>query len=237
MANYPDAKLRKLAARDDEPIEDVVRRTVRELSSLSEEAVIELRLIGGENPDSVARFSVQLSPAGASLLAEHVENPALLAITTVETFRELVNGSYSPFSAHLDGGLNVRGNVDLGLKVFTPFAGAGVQVPRRPTPQGTQSVLCPTLFDPSYDPGGPDGGSFTISGEFFTDGGTVVIDFDAGGEGPYQQVVVANGNGGFTVTQPGITCGNIPGTDYGVSVTAYDQSSGLDTTQNYPTPC
>lgn len=184
MANYPDAKLKKLVASDDESIEDIVRRAVHELSGLREKAIIELRLIGSENSNSVRRFTVQFSHAGVSLLAGHVQNPALLAITTVETFREMVNGSYSPFSAHLDGKLNVQGNVELGLKVFGHLAGSGVQVPLVPTPQGTQSVLCPTLVNYSYDPSGAEGGSVTVSGESFTDGGTVNIYFSAGSENP-----------------------------------------------------
>jgi SCP-2 sterol transfer family len=136
MANDPSAKLRNLVATHDEPIEGIVRRVVRELGGLRERAIIELRLLGGENPNSVTKFTVVLSHAGASLLPHNVQNPTLLAITTVETFREMVNGSYSPFSAHMDGKLTVQGNVELGLKVFGHFAAPGVQTPAPRTPAG-----------------------------------------------------------------------------------------------------
>jgi hypothetical protein len=233
MVSYPGTKLRKLVNSDDEPIEDIVIRAAHELSGLGEEAIIELRLIGGENSSSVARFTVRLSHEGASLLARHVQNPAFLAITTDETFREMVDGSYSPFSARLDGKLNVRGNVELGRKVLGSLAGSADQAPLR-TPEGTQGLVCPTLVDDGYDYSGQ---SLTIGGEFFTEGGTVVLDFNASGDENYQQVVGADQNGNFTVIQPGISCGNIPGSDFGVSVTAYDLASGLNTSRNYPTPC
>lgn len=237
MANDPSAKLRRLVARDDEPIEDVVRRVAHELGDLRERAIIELRLLGGENPDSVTKITVQLSHAGTSLLARSVQNPTLLAITTAETFREMVNGSYSPFSAHLDGKLNVQGNVELGLKVFEHFAGPGVQTPRPHAPTGpSQATLCPTLVNESYDPA-INGGSLTVSGEFFTAGGTVVIVYNWGG-GQYQQVTTADASGNFTVTEIGIPCGDIPGMPgVGVIVTATDLSSSLNTTQDYSTPC
>jgi putative sterol carrier protein len=235
MANDPSAKLRKLMARHDEPIEDIVRRVAHELGSLREKAIIELRLLDGENPNSVTKFTVQLSHADASLLARNVQNPTLLAITTVETFREMVNGSYSPFSAHLDGKLNVQGNVELGLKIFGHFAGPGVQTPTPHKPAGPgQAALCPTLVNESYDPTA-NGGSLTVSGEFFTAGGSVVMVYNWFG-GQYQQVITADASGRFTVTEIGIPCGN-NSAGVGVIVTATDLSSGLNTTQDYSTPC
>ena len=237
MANDPSAKLRKLVANRDEPIEDIVRRVAHELGTLRERAIIELRLLDGENPNSVTKFSVQLSHAGAFLLATNVQNPAILAIMTVETFREMVNGSYSPFSAHIDGKLTVHGNVELGLKIFGHFAGPGVQTPTPHAPTApNQAVLCPALVNESYDPT-VNNGSLTVSGEFFTVGGTVVIVYNWGG-GQYQQVTTANASGSFTVTEIGIPCGDLPGMPgVGVIVTATDLSSGLNTTQNYSTPC
>jgi SCP-2 sterol transfer family len=238
MANDPSAKLRNLAARHDEPIEDIVRRVAHELGTLGERAIIELRLLDRENPDSVTGFTVQLSHAGASLLAMSVQNPTLQAITTVETFREMVGGSYSPFSAHLDGKLTVQGNVELGLKVFGHFAGPGVQTPTPHTPTEpagpSQATLCPTLVNESYN-AAVDGGSLTVSGEFFTAGGTVVINYNWFGS-QYQQIVVADASGRFTVTEVGIPCGN-NSAGVGVIVTATDLSSGLNTTQEYSTPC
>jgi SCP-2 sterol transfer family protein len=247
MANDPSAKLRNLVATHDEPIEGIVRRVVRELGGLRERAIIELRLLGGENPNSVTKFTVVLSHAGASLLPNNVQNPTLLAITTVETFREMVNGSYSPFSAHMDGKLTVQGNVELGLKVFGHFAAPGVQTPTPHTPTGptggpSQPVLCPTLVNESWSQDSPGSvyGSLTVSGEFFTAGGTVVINYNYSiCSSQYQQTLTADASGRFTVTQDGIPCENspLPARYYGVGVTAFDNSSGLNTFQNYHIPC
>ncbi len=81
MTNDPSAKFRKLVTRDDEPIEDIVTRAVHELGGLREKAIIELRLLDGEDLDSVTKFTVQLSHAGAFLLRRNVENPTLLAVS------------------------------------------------------------------------------------------------------------------------------------------------------------
>ena len=71
----------------------------------------------------------------------------------------------------------------------------------------------------------------------FTPGGTVVLDYDVGGYN-LQQFVIANSNGSFRSTEPGIVCGPLPESPpYGVIVTAYDQSSGKSTRQGFPTPC
>jgi len=229
MANDPSAKLRKLVGRDDEPIEDIVTRATHELGDLRERAIIELRLLDGEDPDSVSKFTVQLSHAGASLLKRNVENPTLLAITTVETFREMVNGSYSPFSARLDGKLDVRGNVEIALQIFRHLAEPGVQTPvlHPATP-----VNCLTLVNESYNPGT---GSLTVTGENFHRGGTVDIIYNWFA-GQYRRIVVADASGRFTVTEDFIPCGN-NSAGVGVIVTATDLSSGLSITKDYSTPC
>lgn len=234
MTNDPSAKLRKLVARDDEPIEDIVTRAAHELGDLKERAIIELRLLGGEDLDSVTKFTVQLSHAGASILPRNIENPTILAITTVENFREMANGSYSPFSARLDGKLNVRGNVEIGLKILRHLAGPGVQTPTPHTPTGGLNLFahCPTLVNESYNPGT---GSLTVTGEYFTRGGTVDIIYNWFG-GQYQRIIVADASGSFTVTEDYIPCGN-NSAGVGVIVTATDLSSGLYITKDYSTPC
>jgi SCP-2 sterol transfer family len=135
MANDPSAKLRKLIAGHDEPVEDIVRRVAHELGSLRERererAIVELRLLDAKNPRSVTKFTVQLSHAGAAFLTRNVQNPTLLAVMSGETFREMVSGSYSPSSAHLDGKLNVLGNVELGLKIFGHLPGQVFRRQRR----------------------------------------------------------------------------------------------------------
>ena len=73
-----------------------------------------------------------------------------------------------------------------------------------------------------------------------TAGGTVVINYNYSiCSAQYQQTLTADASGGFTVTQDGIPCENspLPALYRGVDVTAFDNSSGLNTTQNYHIPC
>jgi hypothetical protein len=236
MTNTQSAKLRKLVASDDEPIEDIVMRAARELGGLRERAIIELRLLDDEDLDSVTRFTVQLSHAGASLLPRNVEGPTFLAITTVKTFREMANGSYSPFSARLDGKLNIRGNVEIGQKILRHLAGPSVQTPTPHTPTGELNLFahCPTLVNESWS-SGPYYGSLTVTGNYFTRGGPVEIIYNYF-SGQYRQDVTADASGSFTVTQDYIPCGNVyPGV--GVIVKATDELFGIYITRDYSTPC
>jgi hypothetical protein len=220
-------KLRKLTVSDDEPIEDIVKRGAEEFRGMSGGATVELRLIDADGTKARTSFSVQLTPAGPTVVPRSVQTPEFVAITTPEAFRRMADGSYSPFQAHLDGNLKVHGNAELGRQIVRHLAGSG-----------TQGATCnPILYDPSYNPVGPDGGSLTLSGCCFTPGGDVVLYYNFG-SGEYESVVAADSNGQFTWLQPGIFCGPLT-TDpnVGVIVTATDLSSGKSTTQGYPTPC
>jgi integrase/recombinase XerD len=55
--------------------------------------------------------------------------------------------------------------------------------------------------------------------------------------GDFQQIVIADSSGTFTVTQSELLCGNIPGQSYGVQVTATDVATGKYTTNTFATPC
>jgi hypothetical protein len=231
MSTESYVKLRKLTKQDGEPIEDILRRGVDQLRGLGEKATIHLRLIRGGSTSggsTVARsiYSLGLTPAGAFLQTESVAKPTLVVITTSEAFQAMVEGSYSPVEAYLSGAMMLLGNVDLGKKIILHLAGSG-----------TQAGVCPMLINESWAPNGLGGGSLTVSGEFFTRGGTVDIHYDWGG-GFYRRIIVADSNGDFTVTE-GLPCGDIPGhPGVGVIVTAFDLSSGLNTKDySYATPC
>jgi hypothetical protein len=97
----------------------------------------------------------------------------------------------------------------------------------------------PSLLNERWQLDNPfDGlGSLTVSGQGFLSGGSVRIVYDYGG-GQYQRFLNANIDGQFTVTEPFIYCGDIPGMPgVGVIVTATDIASGLQTTEKYATPC
>ena len=219
-------KIRKLTAQEGEPIEDILQRGADELGGLGEKATVELRLIGGTGPNAKRIYSMQLTPAGTFLHTESFTNPTLVVITTPEAFHDIAEGSYSPLQAYLDGKLKLQGNAELGRRIIQHLRGSG-----------TLAAVCPFLTDESWRLDRLGVGSLTVSGRLFTPGGTVDIVYDWGG-GLYRRITTADSGGSFTVTEGGLSCGDIPGhPGVGVIVTAHDLSSGQHTTQNYSTPC
>ncbi len=227
MGTASDIKLRKLTKRDDEPIEEIVKRGVEEFRGESGEAIVELRLIDKSGTKARTSFSVQITPAGPSVLKKSARKPDFVAIMTDEAFRRMAGGSYSPFQAYQDGNLKVHGNLQLGRQIIrrlvpVPEGGGG----------GGMMVL---IVDEGYDPAGE---SLTLSGCGFTPNGGVKLYYDYGG-GQYESIISADSDGAFNnFTQPGIACGPMTnGSNVGVVVTATDLTTGAYTTQGYATPC
>ncbi|MGA8311548.1 MAG: SCP2 sterol-binding domain-containing protein [Terriglobales bacterium] len=224
-------KLRKLTAQDGEPIEDVLQRVVYELRGLGEKAIVELRLIGGENAGVRSIYSVRLTPADAVLQTERAKSPTLVLITTAKAFHDMADGSYSPVQAYLDGELKLQGNADLAMRIIRHLGELGTEVidcPRPPEFAGR-----PHLTNASYDPAGPGGGSLTVNGSDFWSNGHVKISYNQGGR-TNEVNTSANLLGSLVnIRLPGVTCGVI-----GVIVTATDVHSGQNTPPvRYPTPC
>jgi len=107
--------------------------------------------------------------------------------------------------------------------------------------------FCSTSIQVSWRYDGNGTGSVTVQGEGFTHGGLVGVTYDYG-SGYYRQYTTASQTicnrwycvvgGQFTVTEPGIGCGDIPGhPGVGVIVDAFDYKSGLDPSQSIATPC
>jgi SCP-2 sterol transfer family len=220
-------KLRKLASHNDEPIEAILENAAKQLQSSREKATVEVRLIGaGSNRTS--KYWMRFSGAGAFLdtRAEGASKPTLVMIATLDAFRRMAEGSYSPVQAYLDGKVKLQGDVHVGKNIVKQLAGSGEQVD-----------VCPTLYNESWRIAGPGYGSLTLSGKFFTPGGTVELVYNWGG-GFYQQIVTADSEGSFNATESNLSCGDIPGDPgVGVIVTATDVSSGQYTTASYSTPC
>lgn len=217
-------KIRKLTVNRGEPVEDIIQRAAEHLSTLSEKAVIQIRVIGGDTGAKVVH-SVHLTPAGAFLHADNTQAPSLVVITTVDMFHRMAEGSYSPVQAYLDGKLKLQGNVELGKRMILHLAESGSQV-----------NVCPFFASETWQPDGRGGGLLTLTGSLFTPGGTVDVRYDWGG-GFYRQIVTADSSGSFTVTQF-VFCGDIPGQPgVGVTVTASDLSTGQSTSKGYSTPC
>jgi hypothetical protein len=226
MSTESYVKLRKLTTQDGESIEDILHRAADHLRGLAEKATIQLRLIRVGETGGRGAYSMQLTPAGAFLQTEGATKPALVVITTAETFRHIAEGAYSPVQAYLDGKLHLHGDVDLGRRVIRHLAGSGTEV------QG-----CLSLEGHWHPDGNGQTGSLTITGRLFTPGGPFDVHFDYGG-GQYRQIGRADASGMFTIIQGALFCGDIPGRPgVGVIVTAFDLNSEQSTTVNFSTPC
>jgi putative sterol carrier protein len=228
MANESFIKLRKLTVRDDEPIEDIVKRGADELRKVGATATVEIRLIDARGTKARTSFTVEHTPAGTSVHPRSAQKPDFVVITTHEAFRRMAGGTYSPFQAFLNGDLKVHGNAEIGRQIVRHLSPAG----------GGGSTCNPMLYNESYNPAGPDGGSLTLSGCCFTPNGTVLLNYDFG-SGAFESPISADANGQFlNFLQPGIGCGDIPNhPGVGVIVTATDLATGKSTTQGYATPC
>jgi SCP-2 sterol transfer family len=212
----------------DESIPQTVQKGMEKLAGLGRKAIFELRVTGSpqhpEEPEETV-MTIQLTPAGANLLPQEVEKPTLSAAMTTEVFVDITRGAYSPVQAFRESKLTLRGSLDLAEAILRRLAGpAG----------GPAEQQCDQLEFVSYDPAS---GSLTLNLVNFVSGATVVLDYDWGG-GTFQQVVTAVNSSGFTVIQPGIPCGPLPGDPaVGVIVTAFDEVLNLTRTQGFPTPC
>lgn len=122
---------------------------------------------------------MRLTPAGVFLQTESVVKPTLVVITTSEAFHRMAEGSYSPVEAYLCGAMTLLGNVELARKIIVHLAGSGAQTNVCPVGPNAPIKIFPTLINESWALGGGIGvGSLTVSGEFFTPGGTVNIHYD-----------------------------------------------------------
>lgn len=226
MNAVPPILLRKLATKPDEPAADILSHAADQLRSLNETATVEFRLIGPKGSGAASTYSMQLAPGGATVRAEGTAERALVVVMTAETFRRVAEGSYSPLQAYMDKRLGVRGDVDLGRRMIQHLAGPGAQVAANPI-LGANG---------QWHLDGPGYGSLTVEGFCFTPNTTVHLVYDWGG-GFYSNFATTNQGGHFIVVQDNLACGNIPGRNYGVEVTATDAASGKQATQTYNTPC
>ena len=139
MAEPSGFALRRLTEQPGEPVGDVLRRAADLLRPHLPEATIEVRLAGTRGADVGARYSVQLTPAGATVAPGGTRDagapaPTLTFVMTADTFRRITDGSYSPMQAYADGRVRFSGN----LEVVPPGA-AAPHTCRRPRPSQTLS--------------------------------------------------------------------------------------------------
>ena len=226
-AAYPT--LRPLTEASETSVEAILATVADRLRGFAENTTVELRVLpNGDAGGTRAVHTLRLTGDDASVHSGAAAKPALVAITTLDTFHRMADGTYAPVQAFLDGKLRLGGNVDLGRRIIDHLA-----------PTDNQTSVHPTLGGGTYqlDRPGTQFGSLTLTGCMFTPNGTVRLVYDYGG-GLYEQITTANANGVFTVTQSWLFCGDIPGRPgVGVIVTASDLASGQSTSRNYATPC
>ena len=231
------ARLERLTTRPDEAVADILERGLAKLGGVTTAATFELRLPSADAVTGFDRFTLRLGPPGPSLLTGHVDNPSLVATMSHEVFRQLVDGTYPPAQAYLDGAVELQGDLALAREV----------VGRLRAP-GTGAAVCPLiLLDEGYSPVN-GGGTLSIVGLFFSPNGPVelVLDYGLGTIAPplpcpgsqSARCVQADANGTFSWEAEGVPCGDMlktPGV--GAVVSAVDLLSGRQKTQNFPTPC
>jgi len=220
-------KLPNLTAREGEPIEETIERSLPRLPGLTEKAIVHLRVIGGPGQQATQNYSISLTSSGAHLQAQFTPKATLVLIASYDDFTRILNGSYSPLQAYLDGTLKPLGDIEMGKRIISTLSGSEVPM-----------LVCPILLNESWHVDGPGYGHITLSGKYFTSSGNVEIVYNWGG-GFYQQLLVADyANGAFTTTQDQVPCGDIPGMPgVGVIVTATDIATSKYVTKSYATPC
>ena len=225
--SYPT--LQKVIVREGDTAEQIIKGNLGELKGLNEKAVVQFRVSGVSGTQSPQNYTIVLTPSGAYLEKEIKGKPNLSVIVDNATFVSIAKGTYSPFQAYLDGKLRPVGDVGLGKRMIAhlspPDATAGVGV-------------CPMLVSEVWTYNGGGVGTIAFKGQFFTPSGDVEINFDLGGFSLPPQIVIASPPAGtFTVSQSEVPCGPIPGSPYGIIITATDLTTGKYVTQGYVTPC
>jgi putative sterol carrier protein len=213
VANHK--KLPPLTVADEESLDDIAERLAASVAALE----ISGRLTVGDSASSWTKsMTVGASDAGDS---------EAVVVADEHTLRRIARGTYSPVTAYLDGALTLSGDTALAKGILHKLGGAGSVVD-----------VCPVLTSPQWQLNPPyQQGTLTLTGQFFTPDGQAVLIYDMGGES-YQDVVTVDAGGDFTHARDGIGCGDIPGRPgVGVTVTATDLTSGLQTVQSYGTPC
>lgn len=220
-------KVRALTANKTESIEEILHRAAERMRGLEEKATIQLRLIRADETAHKIAYTIQLTPAGASLQMESSTKPTLVLVTTSAIFREIAAGAYSPVQGFVEGKLYLQGDVNLGKRLVQHLSESNAVV-----------NVCPFLDAESWrsDRNGRTG-SLTLTGLNFSPNGRVDIHYDWGG-GQNLKIVFADARGRFTASES-LFCGDIPGMPgVGVTVVAFDIRSGMQTVPNkYSTPC
>lgn len=224
---YPT--LRPLTEASETSVQAILATVADRLRGFAENTTVELRVQpNGDAGGTRTVHTLRLTGDDVSVHSGTATKPALVAITTLDTFHRMAQGTYAPVQAFLDGKLRLGGNVDLGRRIIDHL-----------TPTDNQTSVHPTLGNGTYqlDAPGSQFGSLTLTGCLFTPNGAVQLVYNYG-SGQYEQFTTADTNGVFTVTQRWLFCGDIPGLPgVGVIVTANDSASGQSTSRNYATPC
>jgi hypothetical protein len=119
--------LNRFTATSHEPVGDILKRAVSQLSDIHKEAVIEIRVHDRDARDRTV-YSLHLTGSDATLRTEPAQQPSLVVIVGADTLRQIAEGLYSPVKAYLDGNVKLGGDVELGKQVILNLDHSGSQV-------------------------------------------------------------------------------------------------------------
>ncbi len=106
-------RLRSLIESPEDALGGAFTRIASELPGDS--GSVQFRVVGDGDDDEPRFWSAS---AGAAARAAATEEPALEIVAKAETYRRMVDGSYSPLEAFLDGRMRVRGDIELGKQLL-----------------------------------------------------------------------------------------------------------------------
>ncbi len=114
------ATVRPLVPRNSTDVRKGFRKLVAELKGFEGEGRIQFRILGRKSEHWV----LELYGGRSAFRRATVKNPDFELLTRKETWNAIASGRLSPADAFLQGKMRVRGNVELGQRLFERLAGS-----------------------------------------------------------------------------------------------------------------
>lgn len=111
--------LRPLANSIETDLDTTFQRMAEFLTEPEETARIQFRILEGMQESC---WYLDLTSKGCQMHAERIAHPDFEIITKAETWKQIAGGSLAPLRAFTQGKMRVRGNIDLGKRVFQRLA-------------------------------------------------------------------------------------------------------------------
>ena len=115
------ATLRPLIQGRTRDVRKGLEKMLGSLKGFEGEARIQFRIVDKQ----VEHWVLEVSPVQKAVRKVKLENPDFELLTRKETWTAIASGRLSPAEAFLQGEMRVRGNVELGRRVFERLAAPG----------------------------------------------------------------------------------------------------------------